>query len=197
MASLFSRHIDGLANLRNGGRRKPAYVLRAALYLAPIALAVLSAWKDWDLRRVSDALVAGCALTAGVLVGVFAQVAAWRIRLDDRASFRPASEAEARRSVDAAAAHALVGVVASVIAVAVAVLVSGSAPTPRLWSAALAGIGLYVLLIFLVIVQSVFVGYERNVDSAVREADQELAFPTQTPGSVAQSRRETDPAHQP
>ncbi|WP_284291128.1 hypothetical protein [Luteimicrobium album] len=66
------------------------------------------------------------------------------------------------------------GVIACCAATAVAVFVkAGLAPT-RLWNSLAVGLGAYVLLLVVLIVNTVFEGYEANVDPAVREADDEL-----------------------
>src|SRR5690606_27487422 len=98
-------------------------------------------------------------------------------RLDDRAAFRPQSEASGRRLLDAATAHALVGVLASVLGVAFATLVALNAPWARLWGALALGFGVYLLALILIIVNTAFQAYNSNIDEGVREADDELRRP--------------------
>jgi hypothetical protein len=143
----------------------------------PIVVGALTIWFRWDLSKIAESLIGGYALAAGVLIAVFTQVAAWRNRLDERADRRPESEAPARRAVDGAAAHALWAVVVSVGAVAVTAVLEIGTPFDRWLSGLSALLGTYLLGLLLLIVSSAFVGYESNVDPAVREADNDRLRP--------------------
>lgn len=179
MVSLFLRHVDGLSDLRNARDGAPRWGVRWTLVLVPAAIAGLVIWREWDLRPAAGSLIGGFALVAGVLIAVFAQFAAWRTRLDERARFRQESEAPARRAVDAAAAHALWGVVTNVLSVAVAVVLEVGTPIDRWIGGVVAFLGVYGLGLLLVITSAAFVGYESNVEPGVREADRDLQRPEQ------------------
>lgn len=167
-------HFASLSDPRNGSGGRPDWTARVVLY-GLLAVTTVSAFLlRWDLDAVGEALVGGFALVAGVLVGVFAQLASWRTRLDDRAAFRPRSEAPARRLVDAAVAHALMGVLASVAGAALAVLIGVGAPGSRIWNALAAGIGVYLLAMFIVIVNTAYAAYRSSIDDATRESDEDL-----------------------
>ncbi|MGN7703646.1 hypothetical protein [Cellulosimicrobium sp. 22601] len=178
---VFARHWDGLSDPRNGHAGKPDRASRWVLYVTPVATALAVFVLDVDLSRSAEALIAGFALTAGVLLAAFTQLASWRNRLDERARDRPDSEAPARRSVDAAVAHSLMGVWFSVVATVLAVVLNAGAAPARLWSALTAASGIYLALMMALIVVSVYVGYESSVDEAVRKADEELLEPENRP----------------
>ncbi|GAA4840552.1 hypothetical protein GCM10023221_17860 [Luteimicrobium xylanilyticum] len=177
LVELFARHWQGLSNLQNHSGGAPRWVTRAVLYGAPVMAAGVAIWQSWGVRSVADTLIAAFSLLTGVLIAVFAQIAGWRTRLDDRASDRPVSEAPARRAVDATAAHALVGVVACCLATGTSVLAKVEIPPERVWSGLSVGLALYVALLILLIVGTVFGAYQDNVDPAVREADDDLQRP--------------------
>lgn len=170
-------HWTSLSDLRNGADGKADWTTRGILYGLLLGTIGLSFWRDVDLDGIADALVGGYALVAGVLIAVFAQLAAWRTRLDDRAAFRPRSEAPARRLVDAAVAHALVGVLASAIGVGLAVLVGLEAKPVRVWNALAAGFGVYLLALIIIIVNTAYAAYQTSIDEGIRESDEELLRP--------------------
>lgn len=172
---LFTRHLAGLSDPRNGHAAAPARLEKALLYGLPVSVSVAVLSFDVDLGTAAESLAAGLALVAGVLVAVFTQFAAWRSRLDERARTRFRSEAPARRSLDAAAAHALVGVLASAISLVPVILLAADVPLGRLWNGLAALLATYVLGLLVVIVRYAFVAYETGVDDAVREADRALA----------------------
>ncbi|MCG2800377.1 MAG: hypothetical protein L6367_17815 [Cellulomonas sp.] len=147
---------------------------RVLVYGLPL-IAGASCWRlGWDLTDSAGSLIGGFSLVAGILIAVFVQLASWRTRLDDRAKTHLQSEAPARRSVDAAVAHSLVGVLASLLAVVACVVVgAGVAPRP-VWAAVAVSLGAFVLAVFVLIVKAVYVSYESNVDADVRHADDQL-----------------------
>lgn len=175
MASLLLRHWRSLSDPRNGRGGAPNWWARGALYLGPAA-AGLAAWRwGWDIGDAAGVLSGGFALVAGVLIAAFGQIAAWRMRLDERAlAGRVRSEAPARRVVDAAAAHALVGVAASVLATVLAIIVEATANPASGLLVSLVVVSTYVAMILLLIVRTLFVGYEDSTDEAVQFADESL-----------------------
>jgi hypothetical protein len=188
---LFARHWAGLSDPRNHHGGAANWPLRAAVYLPPLVMAALS-WKlQIDISRAAAVLAGGFALVAGVLIAAFAQIAGWRGRLDSRAlSGRIESEAPARRAVDAAAAHSLVGVAASVTATALAVAVEAlqKPPLPLVWT--LAAVSTWVATLLLLLVHTLFQGYEINADKAVSEADDGLLTSPKEPLNEIRARNE-------
>lgn len=170
-------HWRGLSDLRNGKGRRPDVLARIVVVGVPAALLVAALVFDWGLKAVAASLIGGFALIAGVLIAVFAQLANWRTRLDDRAQFRPNSEAPARRLVDAAVAHTLIGVLASALGAAVAVLIELGVPGTPVWSAIGASVSGYLLVVLLLIVNTSYLAYNANIDPSVRELDEDLSKP--------------------
>lgn len=174
LRALVLRHLTELTESTSTRRRRGAV---AVLYLPPAVTAVLVAVAPVDLSDSGGALIAGFSLTAAVLIGVFAQLAQWRDRLLDRARERWLTDAPARRAVDRAVAHVLVGVVGSTIATGAAVLLAAGAHGTTVWSATLALFGVWLLIVIIMIVRSVAVAYEATADPDVRKADREDADP--------------------
>lgn len=184
MANLYTvlrAHREALSDPRNGEMARPYRGLKVVTVLIPVALGCATFWRDWNLEPVASELLAACAIAVGVLIGVFAQLAAWRTRLDERAATRGRSEASARRAVDAAAHHALAGMLVSIIASLGAVLITAGAAGERFWAALTAAAGAYLVTTLLLMVTSLFTTYEANADPAVREADKDRLQPEPAP----------------
>lgn len=174
LRALALRHLSELSESTESRRRLAAVAL---LYAPPVGVAVLIACAPIDLTDSGGALIAGFSLTAAVLIGVFAQLAQWRDRLLDRAQERWLTDAPARRAVDRAVAHVLVGVVGATVASGVAVLLQAKAHGTTAWSAALGFFGVWLLSLMILIVRSVAIAYEATADPDVRKADREYADP--------------------
>lgn len=170
-AVVFQRHWHGLSDYRNGRGGRPARATRWTLYGLPLVAFGFALWREWSPSEVVDALVGGYSLVAGVLLAAFAQLASWRNELDKRARSRPKSDAPARRAVDAAVAHCLVGVVAAVFAAIAAILSKLEVSPSCLWDAAAIGLGTYLVLLIMLIVSAIFVGYESSVDDSIQRHD--------------------------
>lgn len=172
---LWDRHLAGLSDLANGGEERPRVLLRSVLILTPIATVVLALGFDWRGDRLAPHLLAASAMMSGVLIGAFALLATWRLRLDERAESRPESEAPARRQVSAAAAHCLMAVVVSILLAFICVLLVAEVPGGRLWSALMLGAAVYLFGLVLLVVKAAFVSFEASVDDSVRRADRRLS----------------------
>lgn len=177
LIDVWTAHRQALSDVRNGRERRPHRTLKVVSLLAPVAAGVLAWFQDWNLDSVAGHLLAALAIATGVLIGVFAQLAAWRSRLDGRAASRGRSEAAARRAVDAAAYHTLAGILVSIAASVGAVLITGSAPGDRIWEAITVAASIYLVGVLLLIVGSLFTTYEANADPAVRAADKDRLTP--------------------
>ncbi|WP_161965022.1 hypothetical protein [Ornithinimicrobium cerasi] len=171
----FRAHIDALRNQRTGSGGRPTWTA-VALYLVPFAAGVWSYVATWNLSSSVANLIGGFALIAGVLMAVFSLLAGWRRELENRASKRPSSESWARREVHAAVAHTLVGVWASVVA-AIMVILLGALPAEssveQLVNAGVAGLGVYIALLIMVIVNALHAGYEASIDLDLLERDKQ------------------------
>lgn len=174
LRTLFARHLAGLADLSNGGGGKRSWPAIGALYGLPALLAVLAVATKADLSRAGESLVGGFALAGGVLIAVFSQLAAWRQRLEGRAFDRWQSEAPARRAVDAAVAHTLVGVLVAMFASTTSVLLAADRGPTGLWTWLAVYSGTMVVGFYVLIVRSVFVAYEDSLDPNIREEDDRL-----------------------
>lgn len=177
LRALALRHVGDLTESPS----KAVHLVAAlGLYGPPTAVAALVARAPIDLTSSGGALIAGFSLTAAVLIGVFAQLAQWRDRLLDRAGERWLTDAPARRAVDHAVAHVLVGVIGSTIASGVAVLLTVGAHGTTVWSAALAFLGVWILSLIILIVRSVAIAYEATANPDVRRADRDLLDPAKS-----------------
>jgi len=173
LRSMLDAHIGGLRRLNESSvkPKKPSWWPVAILYVPPVVIGVLAAVFRWDLDKVSDALLGGFALMAGVLMAVFTQLASWRDRLQDRAAQRWLSEAPARRALDAAAINALLGVLGSAGSVLFAILLRANVPGAVVWSALLAAAATWVLGLLFLIVRSTYIGFESTADGMLRQND--------------------------
>lgn len=173
LRSMIDAHVGGLRRLNESSvkPRKPSWLPVALLYGPPLVVATLTAVFQWNLRPIADALMGGFALMAGVLIAVFTQLASWRDRLQDRAEDRWLSEAPGRRAIDAASVHALIGVLGSAGSVLFAVLLQAKVPGVVVWSAFLALAATWVLGLLLLIVRSIYVGFESTANNNVRRND--------------------------
>ncbi len=173
LRSMIDAHVNGLRRLNESSVKpqKPSWVPVGLLYVPPLAMAALTAVFEWNLRPIADALLGGFALMAGVLIAVFTQLASWRDRLQDRAEERWLSEAPARRAIDSASVHALVGVLGSAGSVLFAVLLQAKVPGLVVWGAALAAAAIWVLGLLFLIVRSIYVGFESTASNTVRRND--------------------------
>lgn len=84
----------------------------------PLLLGVASWYWGWSIRA-TDPLIGGYSLLAGVLLAGVPQLAAWRQRLTDRSR---AADGVAKRKLDEAVAHTLLGVLTSTALAAVSVV---------------------------------------------------------------------------
>lgn len=173
LRSMIDAHVSGLRRLNESSvkPKKPTWWPVALLYVPPVAIAALTGVFEWNLRPIADALLGGFALMAGVLIAVFTQLASWRDRLQDRAEDRWLSEAPARRAIDSASVHALVGVLGSAGSVLFAVLLQAKVPGLVVWGAALAAAAVWVLGLLFLIVRSIYVGFESTASNTVRRND--------------------------
>lgn len=173
LRSMIDAHVSGLRRLNESSAKpnKPTWWPVALLYTPPVAIAALTGVFEWNLRPIADALLGGFALMAGVLIAVFTQLASWRDRLQDRAEDRWLSEAPARRAIDSASVHALVGVLGSAGSVLFAVLLQAKVPGLVVWGAALAAAAVWVLGLLFLIVRSIYVGFESTASNTVRRND--------------------------
>jgi hypothetical protein len=143
--------------------------VRAQIVL--VAVPVLGIGSSLYFRVVltgTDQLLAAFALLAGTSIAAFTQVAAWREKLTVRAK---RVDGVASRALDEAVAHILAVVVASVFASLVMVILSnvplGDEPTKvtlwvvRAFSAAGIGVGLYVALTLVIVVNLLWDAYGR------------------------------------
>jgi hypothetical protein len=176
LRALVRRHLSGLTESRSWYVRLAA---AAVMYLPPTAVISIVAVYRLDLTDAASALIGGFSLIAGVLIAVFTQLAAWRDRLADRAEERWLTDAPARRAVDRAVAHVLVGVVGSVAAVVFAVMLEADVTGTTVWSAALGGAATWLLVLLLTIVRAVAIGYESTADEDVRRQDRDLLNPVE------------------
>lgn len=173
LARVVRDHFAGISDPANGAGARPYLFTRVLVYGLPVAVGTAAFVLSWDVRPLSSSLVAAYTLAAGVLIAAFAQIASWRSRLEDRAKDRPRSESPARRALNRAAAHTLVGVLASLLATVLTLFLTLPGEH-RLLSAASAAAGVYVLALFLLIVDALYVGYESSRDSGVVETDADL-----------------------
>ncbi len=131
LRDLYHGLTDGLRKRREQDEHEPPDVAARVLLVAVPILVGVSAGLVGPLE-VGDALLAGVALLIGALIAGFTQVAAWKDRLQARGR---ATDAVAIRSLNEAAAHILIAVVASVFGTATAIvsMASSSIECPPLW----------------------------------------------------------------
>jgi len=145
--------------------------------MLPLAMAGLSIVLDWQIRK-PEALLAGFSLLAGSLLGVFSQLAGWRSRLSERETTYKTTERRYRRAVDEAVAHTLIAALASMAAAILMIVLANllpdtaSASSVLPWPARIitglaVGVGSYLLMTFLIIVNLLWDAYEKaNEDIA-------------------------------
>lgn len=171
---LFAAHVEALRDFSNEGKGKFVKSRLVALFGFPFAVFAIALILDLSSSSLSDSLLAGYALFAGVLIAAFTQLAGWRNTLDARAKDRLISEAPARRAVSAAVAHSLYGVLVCLLALVVTT-VNESLTRPPGWLEALSlSAASYVIVVVFLIVQALFVGYAAMVDRDVENADEEI-----------------------
>ena len=174
LLALWLRHVDGLGSPANGDAGKGRLRGFLLLYVVPLVPAVAIWQSATSLKPVAGYLIEGLSLFAAVLMGVFVQFAVWRARLDERAKDYWKTEAPVRRLVDSAAHGALVGVVASAIAVIPAILLGIDVGSEATWSPLLTYLSVMVFLMVGAIVRSAYMAYEGTTDPDVRRDDRDL-----------------------
>lgn len=170
---LLIRHLQGIA-----GDPVPSKWARVrgvlALYGIPLVVAVCALVTGKSAAPAAEALVGGLSLAAGVLIAVFAQLASWRGRLDARGEAHWRSEVPARRAVDSAVAHTLVGVLVAMGAATASTLLLMKVPNLGVWNVASVYLATLTVCFYVLIVRAVFVAYEDSVDPGIRAADERL-----------------------
>lgn len=174
------------------GRERRDWPAILTLTMLPLSAAYISVRFGWTVQH-SESLVAGFSLLAASLLAVVPQFAAWRQRLTDRDK---RGEGVARRKIDEAVTHTLLGVVVSVgLAALAVVLTNTTTTTPQgtesmLWPWAEAGAtavimagGTYLVLTMILVVNLLFDAYQdangltaaRNEHPEAWEDDQDVA----------------------
>lgn len=174
--SILKQHWSGMADHRNHSGGKADWAARIPLVLIPFGCAGTVFWRNWDMSRQAANLLAAGALLAALMLAIFVQLAAWRSRLDDRAFTNLEKEAPTRRAVDEAAAHSLVGGLASIVVTAATVL-AGIVGHNRLVSGVIVGVGAYLALLLLIIFHMAWVAYWSMTDGDLRQQDRRLLEP--------------------
>lgn len=139
------------------------------LIILPVIAATAVVWQQWTIQN-PESLVAGLSLLAAALLAVVPQFASWRQRLTERSK---AVEGVARRKIDEAVTHTLLGVVLSVGIAFLAVILANSRYTTPYgdksmllpWVEVGAGAitaagGTYLVLTILLIVNLLFDAYQ-------------------------------------
>ncbi|MCW2735460.1 hypothetical protein [Nocardioides sp.] len=149
--------------LRTSNSTRADVVIRAVVYLVPLALGVVAGVSGFALKS-PDALLAGLALLVGGMLAVFAQIAVWRERLTDRERLFAESEASDRDSLDEAVTNVLVAAFWSVVGI-VAIIVGQS--TSNATDGSLGGwacgivvaVGAHVAILFMLVIFKLYDSY--------------------------------------
>ncbi|GAB3884707.1 hypothetical protein [Terrabacter terrigena] len=149
---------------------RPDRLAQLVLFGLPLVLAVVAWVRNFELADAGSVLAA-FGLLAATLVALFVQLAAWRLRLNDRARNGYVEvERPAREAIDEATYHTLVGALVSGAGAVVTVIGSNSAgenkPVAGWLASLVVALGASLALHFIIIVNLVFDAYQTARDGA-------------------------------
>ncbi len=175
LGPLISAVRDGLRH-RGPQAEKPDRLTRTLLIAIPLVSFAVSIVFGLKLET-SGALITAFALLAGVLLAAFTQLASWRSQLSARSAIYQEAEFSARRAIDEAVAHTLWASFLSVTATIFSLIAESSLGLewacfviPRIFSAGVVAIGVYLTLTLTIIVNLLWDGYVRATQNEEAQA---------------------------
>lgn len=174
---LFIGHVKSIARGKHWYQRSVFFVF-LVLFGSPIAVGILSFRAGLAMPQPASLLTAISILAGGSLTA-FTHISTLRLRLTDREGSYLLTEDAERKSIDEAATHLLMSVVASVLVAAVIVLAMNVTPLnaagalpplPRVFTAVILALSTYVGLLYLIAVPRLYTAY-----LAINRVSRELA----------------------
>jgi hypothetical protein len=160
--ALFRGQFKSLSDYRQVKTRH-SWIEIIVVYGIPAA-ALVSMWITNSSIRNPEAILAGVSLLAGSLLAAFAQLSAWRDRLQDRAEKFRATESIHRDALDETATHLLASSYASALTAGLLILGMNFSVNPDssifgifAWLAA--ATGTYVFIVFLIALPRLYKNY--------------------------------------
>lgn len=168
---------DQFASVRNLSKRRRPLDLGSLVGLVAVPLGVVGCAYNWSWPLKGGAELMGTfSLTAGIMLAVFALLAAWRTRLAERLTSWGAAEQPDRSLIDEAVRHSLGATLASVAGAALSLWASASAAAPnangmtsRAIAAVCYGASAYVGLLIVAVVVLAYAAYTDTMSSIERE----------------------------
>jgi len=148
---------------RDGRSSRPDLIARVVDIGLPLAVGGLAWWRDAHLHSPGLVLSAVALLAAGML-GTFGQLAGLRQRYTDRADEYLDAERPERRQLDETVAHLLTLALAcpatGVVIVAAMVNTPPKHEVNAIWTGAICGLGIWLVVLFFLIVPRLYDAYD-------------------------------------